>query len=106
LVPPPWLRGKGEQRNVADRGHFQNGCVLHQAREVGELENYSFLHRVICLRFPGETECLWFVQETGFEVTLGSEGAARMTNYLVIQTALVRAKPAAATGYHMPLVEI
>jgi hypothetical protein len=27
-------------------------------------------------------------------------------NCLVIQTALVRAKPAAATGYHMPVVAI
>jgi hypothetical protein len=92
---------------AAARYAAENGCVLHQAREVGELENYSFLHGVICLRFPGETECLWFVQETGFEVMLGSEGAARMAKLFgFIQTSLVCAKPAAAAGYHMPLVAI
>jgi hypothetical protein len=55
--------GKAAMSAAAARYAAENGCVLHQAREVGELENYSFLHRLICLRFPGETECLWFVQE-------------------------------------------
>jgi hypothetical protein len=52
---------------------FQNGCVLHQAGEMGEMENYSFLRGLICLRFPGEV-----CSRTGFAVTLSSEGAARL----------------------------